>query len=54
MATRWTPRSGTTVHDSATLTAPTSDAGGTISYAFYSDAACTWNAVDADAGHRTT
>ena len=46
MATRWRPRSGTTVHDSATLHGATTDAGGTISYAYYSDSACTLDAVD--------
>ena len=37
---------GDEVHDSATLDGATTDAGGTISYAYYTDAACTENAVD--------
>jgi hypothetical protein len=37
---------GDTVHDSATLDGQTADAGGTISYAFYTDDACSLNASD--------
>ena len=38
---------GDVVHDAATMTGATSDAGGTISYAYYTDAACSLNAVSA-------
>jgi hypothetical protein len=38
---------GDTVHDSATLTGATADAGGTVTYTVYSDNSCTQNAVDA-------
>jgi hypothetical protein len=38
---------GDTVHDSATLTGATSDAGGTVTYTVYSDNTCTQNPVDA-------
>src|SRR5205823_11958097 len=35
---------GTSVHDSATLTGATSNAGGTVTYTVYTDSACTQNA----------
>src|SRR6266851_3498186 len=38
---------GDSVHDSATLTGATADAGGTVTYTVYSDNACTQNPVDA-------
>ena len=38
---------GASVHDSATLTGATSDAGGTVTYTVYSDDQCTLNARDA-------
>ncbi len=37
----------TSVHDSATLTGATADAGGTVTYKVYTDSACTLNPVDA-------
>jgi uncharacterized repeat protein (TIGR01451 family) len=44
-ATTGTP--GATVHDTATLTGATADAGGTVTYTVYTDSACTTGAVDA-------
>ena len=38
---------GDSVHDSATLTGATSDAGGTVTYTVYTDSACTQNPRDA-------
>ena len=38
---------GDTVHDSATLTGVTSDAGGTVTYTVYSDSSCNQNPRDA-------
>ncbi len=38
---------GDSVHDSATLTGATADAGGTVTYKVYTDSACTLNPVDA-------
>jgi uncharacterized repeat protein (TIGR01451 family) len=38
---------GSTVHDSATLSGATSDAGGTVTYTVYSDVNCTQNPQDA-------
>jgi len=38
---------GSTVHDSATLSGATSDAGGTVTYTVYSDINCTQNPQDA-------
>jgi hypothetical protein len=38
---------GDPVHDSATLTGATADAGGTVTYTVYSDSSCTQNARDA-------
>jgi hypothetical protein len=38
---------GDTVHDSATLTGASGDAGGTVTYTVYSDNTCTQNPVDA-------
>jgi hypothetical protein len=38
---------GTSVHDSATLTGATSNAGGTVTYTVYSDNACSQNPQDA-------
>jgi hypothetical protein len=38
---------GSTVHDSATLSGATADAGGTVTYAVYTDSACTQNPQDA-------
>jgi hypothetical protein len=38
---------GSTVHDSATLSNATSDAGGTVTYSVYSDSSCTQNKRDA-------
>ncbi len=38
---------GTTVHDSATLTGATSDVTGTVTYSVYTDSACTLNKQDA-------
>jgi hypothetical protein len=38
---------GGSVHDSATLTGATADAGGTVTYKVYTDSACTLNPVDA-------
>ncbi len=38
---------GDSVHDSATLTGATSDAGGTVTYSVYSDNACTNKVADA-------
>jgi hypothetical protein len=38
---------GDKVHDSATISGATSDAGGTVSYTVYSDSACTKDAQDA-------
>jgi hypothetical protein len=38
---------GGSVHDSATLTGATSDAGGTVTYTVYSDNTCTQDPVDA-------
>jgi hypothetical protein len=38
---------GDSVHDSATLTGATADAGGTVTYTVYSDSTCTQNPVDA-------
>jgi hypothetical protein len=38
---------GGSVHDSATLTGATADAGGTVTYTVYSDNACTQDPVDA-------
>ncbi len=35
------------MHDSATLTGATADAGGTVTYKVYTDSACTLNPVDA-------
>ncbi len=37
---------GDKVHDSAALTGATSDAGGTVTYSFFTDNACTQNKVD--------
>jgi uncharacterized repeat protein (TIGR01451 family) len=44
-ATTGTP--GAAVHDTATLTGATADAGGTVTYTVYTDSACTTGAVDA-------
>ncbi len=41
---------GSTVHDSATLTGATADAGGTVTYTVYDNNTCTSNANDRDAG----
>jgi hypothetical protein len=38
---------GASVHDSATLSGATADAGGTVTYTVYSDNACTQNPTDA-------
>jgi hypothetical protein len=38
---------GTAVHDSATLTGATANAGGTVTYTVYSDSSCTAKAADA-------
>jgi len=38
---------GTAVHDSATLTGATANAGGTVTYTVYSDSGCTAKAADA-------
>jgi hypothetical protein len=38
---------GSTVHDSATLTGATADAGGTVKYTFYTNDTCTLGAQDA-------
>ncbi len=38
---------GSTVHDSATLSGATSDAGGTVTYTVYTDSACSLNALSA-------
>ena len=38
---------GDTVHDSASLTGATSDAGGSVTYTVYTDSNCSQNAVDA-------
>jgi hypothetical protein len=38
---------GDSVHDSATLTGATSDAGGTVAYTVYSDSSCSQNPQDA-------
>jgi hypothetical protein len=38
---------GDTVHDSATLTGATSDAGGTVTYTVYSDSSCSQNSQSA-------
>ena len=41
---------GGSVHDSATLTGATADAGGTVTYTVYDNNTCTSNANDRDAG----